>query len=77
MIYLSSDDVVTFGLPDCASNDLVCAINLTKIGHVLYTENQRFIWVHETVRKKRNHGEYHHLVQVLCLDENQRKAYLL
>lgn len=46
LIYLSSDDVVTFGLSDCASDDLDCAINWQRLD-MCCTENQRFIWVHE------------------------------
>lgn len=33
------------------------------------------MWVHETVRKRRHRGEYHHLVQELRLDDSRFKVY--
>ncbi len=33
------------------------------------------VWVRETLRKRRNHREYHQLVQELRLDDGRFKAY--
>lgn len=34
------------------------------------------LWVEETLRKKRDHRDYHRLVQELCLDDAGFRAYL-
>nr|XP_055025796.1 uncharacterized protein LOC129412676 [Misgurnus anguillicaudatus] len=41
----------------------------------LETGKRKSVWVHETLRKRRDFGEYHHLVQELRLDDVRFKAY--
>ncbi len=43
--------------------------------NTMRTGTWRSMWVDETLRKRRNHREYHQLVQELHLDDGQFKAY--
>ena len=48
-------------------------------GERLSADKQRSVWVHETLKKRLDHGEYHQLVQELLLHHGRFKycTYLL
>ena len=43
--------------------------------YLRHKRKRRSIWVHETIRARRQHGEYHRLVQELRLDEVRFQQY--
>ena len=45
------------------------------VAAVYLRRKRRSIWVHETIRARRQHGEYHRLVQELRLDEVRFQQY--
>ncbi|MDF4985910.1 hypothetical protein P3581_23460, partial [Vibrio parahaemolyticus] len=52
----------------------VLAVALVE-GERLSADKQRSVWVHETLKKRLDHGEYHQLVQELLLHEGCFQAY--
>ena len=40
-------------------------------GERLSADKQRSVWVHETLKKRLDHGEYHQLVQELLLHDGE------
>ncbi|KAL2089296.1 hypothetical protein ACEWY4_013984 [Coilia grayii] len=38
-------------------------------------QENRYIWVHNILKERKRHGEYHHLVQELRLNDGRFKAY--